>query len=195
MSQMIYVVIPTFNRKAHLLRCLGCLGRQTVATTPIVCDSGSTDGTAADVRAQFPDAVYIEGVPDQWWTGATNQGLAYVADNAGRDDKFLLLNDDTEFDEEYCQRLLQAPVAGPDAVLGSLCVDADAPDIVIDGGVRCNWITGGMRVLNAGKPVSEFPDGHCEAVSVLPGRGTMFPVAALEKAGFPDARRSPQPRR
>ncbi len=188
---MIYVVIPTFNRKAHLLQCLGCLRRQSVATTPIVCDSGSTDGTAAEVKAQFPDAVYLEGNPDQWWTGATNLGLTYVADRAAPEDRFLLLNDDTEFDDRYCEKLLEAPVNGPNAILGSICVDADAPEIVIDGGVRYNWLTGAHSVLNAGRRVSEFADGYCEAVSVLPGRGTLYPVAVLETVGFPDAVRLP----
>lgn len=188
---MIFAVIPTFNRKAHLLECLGCLARQDTDCVAVVSDSASSDGTAEAVGAEFPEAVVLAGTSDLWWTGAVNLGLRYVAERAGPDDYFLMLNDDTSFDPDYCSALLDCAQRNPGSVIGSACVDIDAPDRLIDGGVTVNWVTAANRNVNLGVSLKEFAKAHVEPVSVLPGRGTLYPASVLKTVGYPDERRLP----
>jgi hypothetical protein len=71
---VIFVVIPTFNRKEGLLRCLAALASQDVAYRTIISDSGSTDGTADAVNQAFPDALVLKGHSKLFWTGAVCLG-------------------------------------------------------------------------------------------------------------------------
>lgn len=188
---MIYIAIPTFNRKDSLLECLRCLSGQSVDVTAVISDSGSTDGTAEAVEREFPGTIRLEGNPDLWWTGATALGLSYIAGIAGENDHFLFLNDDTEFGPHYCAELLKCAERHPRSVVGSACVDRGEPEKLIDGGMRVNWCTAADRPVNRGRELSEFEHGHVERVSVLPGRGTLFPVSVLRDVGMLDVQRLP----
>ncbi|NKB21214.1 MAG: glycosyltransferase [Alphaproteobacteria bacterium] len=183
---MIYAIIPTFNRKGHLLRCLECLSKQDTEVIAIISDSGSTDGSAKEVAEKFPDAVYLNGHPDLWWTGATNLGLSYFQEHAAPNDFFLLLNDDTEFSSHYCGALLTLAMSIQNSIIGSACVDIENDDILIDGGITVNWLTAHNKILNYGTKLSDFSAGHAETVSVLPGRGTLYPASVLDKVGLLD---------
>ena len=188
---MIFVVIPTFNRVGHLLSCLRCLKSQTMVPRVIVCDSGSTDGTADEVARAFPEVTVLRGHSGMWWTGAVNLGLRYVIGHARPDDSFLLLNDDTLFDDEYVDRLYGCALRHRKSVVGSVCVDQASPGIICDGGVTVNWYSARMRSKNTGRRLADFPRGHTEDVSVLPGRGTLYPVSVIAEAGLPDEDRLP----
>ena len=120
---MIFVVIPTFNRKETLLRCLACLAAQDVAHRTILSDSGSTDGTAEAVKQAFPDTLVLEGHSELFWTGAVCLALEWVAGNADANDYFLLLNDDTEFEPGYLNALLDSAAEDPKRIVGSVCTD------------------------------------------------------------------------
>jgi N-acetylglucosaminyl-diphospho-decaprenol L-rhamnosyltransferase len=49
------IVIPTFNARELILRCLECLDDSAIAQI-VVVDDASTDGTSQAVREHFPDA-------------------------------------------------------------------------------------------------------------------------------------------
>ncbi len=89
------MVIPTYQRRDSLLRTLASLRDQTMpagAYEVIAAVDGSTDGTAAEVRAF--DAPYalsaLEG-PNRGRAGACNAGI-----RAARGDIVVLLDDDME---------------------------------------------------------------------------------------------------
>jgi glycosyltransferase involved in cell wall biosynthesis len=74
------VVIPTFNRKAALLRCLAHLERQSIAPDRfevIVVVDGSGDDTASDVRARpVPFRLQVLEIERVGPGGARNAGAA-----------------------------------------------------------------------------------------------------------------------
>jgi GT2 family glycosyltransferase len=182
---VIYVVIPTFNRTRQLIACLRCLASQTVENTPVICDSGTSVETSNAVKSEYSDVELLKGDADLWWTGSINLGLRHVVQMAKPEDHILFLNDDTLFDETYLEALMACARQNPESMIGSVCVDQTDPDVIIDGGIIFNWYSAHMRQLNIGLSLSDFDPGYTEKVSVLPGRGTLFSAAVIDRIGLP----------
>jgi glycosyltransferase involved in cell wall biosynthesis len=74
------VVVPTYNRKETLTRCLDALVRQTATPSMfevIVVDDGSTDGTSEMLRTrEFPFAFRSIAVPNGGASAARNAGVS-----------------------------------------------------------------------------------------------------------------------
>ncbi|MCZ6674891.1 MAG: glycosyltransferase [Verrucomicrobia bacterium] len=69
------VVIPTYNRRLTLTRCLDSVLAQTKLPVEIVVvDDGSTDGTAAWLRNSYPQVTLIEQ-KNQGVSSARNMGI------------------------------------------------------------------------------------------------------------------------
>jgi GT2 family glycosyltransferase len=81
------VVIPTWNGREMLARCLGALAGEPA--TVIVVDNASADGTAEMVRADFPSVVLVELPSNAGFGRAVNAGAA-----AGTGEAIVLVNND-----------------------------------------------------------------------------------------------------
>jgi N-acetylglucosaminyl-diphospho-decaprenol L-rhamnosyltransferase len=75
------VVIVTWNAGPDLLRCLQSLQAGATATgwEAIVVDNGSTDGSIARVRAEFPAVRVIANARNRGLAAGNNQGIAASA--------------------------------------------------------------------------------------------------------------------
>jgi GT2 family glycosyltransferase len=185
--QTIYLVVPVHNRRVLTERFLECLAKQTFRNfTVIVVDDGSTDGTAELVRDKFPEVVLLRGDGNLWWTGATNLGIRHALVNASENDAVLIINDDLEFDPIYLDRLYEAWQSSPNALIGSVVVELDKPDVVFYGGESVGRWSAKFRWINAGKRLSEFGRGYRMKVSVLNGMGTLIPISVFRKIGLYD---------
>ncbi len=84
-SPLLSVVIPTYNRKELLLRCLEALAIQTFDRSEyevIVVDDGSTDGTAAMLeRARYPFQLSSVRIEHSGPSTARNAGAAIASGN------------------------------------------------------------------------------------------------------------------
>lgn len=79
MSTSVSIVIPTLNRRPMLEHVLPALARQACQGADVeilVCDNGSTDGTAALVASLGLTAVKWLPGPDTGRAGARNRGIA-----------------------------------------------------------------------------------------------------------------------
>lgn len=105
------VVIPTYNGLHYLIPCLESLRAQTYRNFQIlVVDDGSMDETVALLHREFSEvSVLVLG---------TNGGLAR-AQNAGiaasRGEYVVVLNNDTEAESAWLERLVAAADAHPEA--------------------------------------------------------------------------------
>jgi GT2 family glycosyltransferase len=91
------VIIPHFNGKQHLDDCLHSLRRQTFSDFEVLLvDNGSTDGSQAYVRQQFPEVRLLELGRNLGFTGACNVGW-----RAAQGEFIILLNNDTEADSNW----------------------------------------------------------------------------------------------
>jgi GT2 family glycosyltransferase len=106
------VVVPVHNGWRFTKRCLAQLQSQTLAHTAIVCDNGSTDQTADNVRSSFHDALLVEFGANVGFPAACNRGVA-----AGSAEIVVLLNNDVECRPDFLEHLI-APLAA-DIHLGS----------------------------------------------------------------------------
>lgn len=98
------IIIPHYNGQQHLETCLGSLRRQTVNDFEVLLvDNGSTDGSQAYLRAEFPEVRLIELGRNFGFTGACNAGFA-----AATSPILILLNNDTETDPRWLENILDA---------------------------------------------------------------------------------------
>ena len=116
------VVIPTYNRKDMLMKCLAALEKQTVLPSEfevVIVDDGSTDGTEemlAAHRSSFPIEFYRQ--TNQGPGAARNLGLTRT-----RGELVLFIGDDIIGDERLLEHHLLAHAQHPEpgaAVLGHI---------------------------------------------------------------------------
>lgn len=101
---LVSVIIPNWNGRQHLVDCLTALRRQTYTNHEVILvDNGSTDGSQDLVRAEFPEVRLVELGTNRGFTGACNAGLSI-----SRGDILCLLNNDTEADEQWLERIVNA---------------------------------------------------------------------------------------
>jgi GT2 family glycosyltransferase len=71
------LIIPTYNRKDTLRRCLAAVtGQDYPDYEVIVVDDGSADGTGEMVQQEFPSVRYIRQEPNRGPAAARNRGIA-----------------------------------------------------------------------------------------------------------------------
>ena len=177
-------VIPVHNRREFTRNCLAALAKQE--TRIIVVDDGSTDGTEAMIRCEFPEVTVLRGDGNLWWSGATNLGAKHGLELGAA--CIVCLNDDTLPQPDFARRLAEAASQMPNTIIGAMAVDART-GCPIFGGERMNWLAAAPYPLlpKTGAP----PEGIVE-VSHAPGRGLLIPAAVFRRAGFFDADCFPQ---
>ena len=103
------VIIVNYNTREDLRLCLSALRESTLQAEVIVVDNASADGSAAMVRADFPEVKLIEPGRNTWFCGGNNLGV-----QAASGDYALLLNPDTIAPPAALQTLTDFLGAHPD---------------------------------------------------------------------------------
>jgi GT2 family glycosyltransferase len=172
------------NRRAETLACLRSLHRQggdRVALTTYVVDDGSTDGTGAAVRSEFPEVRLLQGDGDLFWNGGMRK--AFGAALAEGFDAYWWLNDDVELDADALEVLLATADelasrgAGPAIVVGAM----RDPD---DG-----HTTYGGRRRSRLRPLDFWvvePSGAPEPVDTMNGNCVLIPSGVAHLVGTID---------
>jgi len=86
------VVVVSYNVRGFLLKCLQSLAKDIAPFRHevVVVDNASCDGSAASVRAAFPNAMVVDTGRNVGFAAANNVGIRRLAG-----DYILLLNPDT----------------------------------------------------------------------------------------------------
>ncbi|MGE5236645.1 MAG: glycosyltransferase family 2 protein [Acidobacteriota bacterium] len=101
-APLVSVIIPNYNGRDHLERCLPALARTAHVTfETIVVDNGSTDGSAAWLAEKWPSVRVLELGANLGFGEATGRGV-----NAARGEFVAFLNNDTEVEPEWLEGLL-----------------------------------------------------------------------------------------
>jgi GT2 family glycosyltransferase len=183
----LYIVIPVHNRKGLTRDCLRSLRHQRFQSFKvIVVDDGSTDGTSMMIEEEFPGVIVLRGHGNLHWTGATNLGIRYALQSARETDYILIQNDDVVLDSDYCGNILNAARIKPGSIIGSVEVLVSDSAVIENGGVAVNWVTAKHRVMHHGEKLSSFGKNYFQEVSILTGRGTLYPVSVFQDVGLFD---------
>lgn len=107
----ISVIIPNWNGAKHLPVCLFALRRQTLAPHEvIVVDNASADDSRALLGRDFPEVHVLELAENRRFAGACNAGIRAASGEA-----IALLNNDTEADAHWLERVAACFAAHPEA--------------------------------------------------------------------------------
>ncbi|MBN2486438.1 MAG: glycosyltransferase family 2 protein [Bacteroidales bacterium] len=188
MPEKLTIIIPTYNRKNSLGQLLKQLINETILPIElqiIVVVDGSTDGTIEMLDTFYPQVHKILGNGTWWYTKSMNKGFSYAIKNFNNQ-LVLCLNDDVSLGQNYLKNLLEGYSGlGKMAILGSLSLKNNDNGLVAFAGVKSfNRLTDktthyypvlGKIDLNKCKPIKES--------ELLPGRGLLVPVEAIEKLG------------
>jgi len=172
--QKIYIILPVHNRKHITERFINCLSIQTHKCYHLILvDDGSTDGTAEMVMSKIKNVSVITGDGNLWWAGSLQKGYEWLLSNkisgAGL---ILLINDDTEFDENFLKRAASYFKNIKEGVMvQSICYSRQTGKL-IDRGTVVEWKNYTFRAARAG-----------EEINCLSTRGLFFRHSDFIKTG------------
>jgi len=105
------VIIPNWNGVHHLPTCLESLRRQTYPRVEvIVADNGSTDGSLELLARDYPEMQVLALGENRGFAGACNAGM-----QAAQGEHIVLLNNDTETDPRWLEKVAAAFERHPEA--------------------------------------------------------------------------------
>jgi N-acetylglucosaminyl-diphospho-decaprenol L-rhamnosyltransferase len=123
------IYIPNFNGARWLPRTLQSLRAQTERLDVVVVDNGSTDGSAAAVRSDFPEVTLLELGENLGFGPALNRAVT-----AHPADAIVLLNSDVECQPSFCEALQAGLNDGIQMVAGVLLQERE-PGLIDSAGV------------------------------------------------------------
>jgi GT2 family glycosyltransferase len=141
------VYIPNFNGERWLPRTLQSLRAQTERPDVVVVDNGSTDGSPAAVRADFPEVTLLEMGENLGFGTALNRAVA-----AHPADAIVLLNSDVECEPGFCAALTGALDDELDMVAGVLLQEQE-PSLIDSAGIVADRTLMGFDYLH-GEPAA-----------------------------------------
>ncbi len=106
------IVILSWNTRDRLRQCLKSLKTRAEI---IVVDNGSADGSAAMIKAEFPQVRLIENKQNLGFAQGNNQGL-----KKAKGEYFLLLNSDTVVKEGALEKLIDFLEKNPQTAVSPL---------------------------------------------------------------------------
>ena len=106
------IVILCWNDRRVIADCLRSIFANThsIQFEVIVCDNGSTDGSAAFIRSNYPSVQVIENGKNLRFAKANNVGI-----RASRGEYILILNPDTLIHDDALDRMIQLADQYPNA--------------------------------------------------------------------------------
>ena len=172
---MVYVLIPTRNRKELLEKCIDSLIKQTHKDIKIVViNDGSTDGTEELLKTKYPDVRIIKGDGNLWWTGCMIKAVEYTLPQVSDNDYILLQNDDTYMEDSYVSDLVEMSAKTNRMALGTTLKDIDSNKVIYNTHSFKNFLITPYVIDTDREVVDTF---------TINGRGTIIPVEVFNKVG------------
>lgn len=174
-TERLHILLPVHNRRETTVRFVKALGQQTRREFRLILiDDGSSDGTAAAVRALWPAVEVVAGDGNWWWAGCLEQGCRHLRRTGVADDDILLLmNDDVDIGPRFLEEALGEFRETRDTLLLARQVDVRTGEAIDHGGgVRADLRE--LRFAAAGAP---------EEINCLPTRGLFLKWRDMGRVG------------
>jgi GT2 family glycosyltransferase len=176
------VVIPSYNGRALLARCLASVMRHRPADPLraieiVVADDASTDGTAQWLAVAHPEVRVVSLARNGGFCAAANAGIA-----AARGRFIQLLNNDTEVTPGWIEGGL-APFTDPSVGSVAPLVLVRSDPARVDSAGDAYTIAGWPIKRGHGEPATAFAGRPVEEVFGASGSSAFFRTEALRRAG------------
>ena len=182
-AKQVHVVIPVLNRWEQTRKCLAHLQGGSFANLQIiVVDHGSTDGTAAGLKTEFPDVLRVEGSSELWWSGATNLGVRTALEHGAS--LVMLLNNDCYVSGDTLEVLVSHNTVNPKAIIAPVHRNLHSGEIMTKRGGTL-FLLGFPTLLLPGKSLYKPGTTDLTPTSlIMGGRGTLIPAGIFERIGL-----------
>lgn len=100
------IVVPNWNGKKFIGRCLESLKKQSTSANIVVADNGSSDGSVEYIKANFPKVYVLELDKNYGFAGGVNRGIEHAISQKA--DFVALFNNDAVADKDWLKRLLNS---------------------------------------------------------------------------------------
>lgn len=108
-GKLVSIIIPTFNRRHSLVRCLNSLQKISYHNTEIiVVDNGSTDDSVAILKKKFPKVTIVKLPENLGAVGSRNAGIKLA-----RGDYLLFVDDDNIVSKNFLNQLVNLAKSDP----------------------------------------------------------------------------------
>lgn len=109
---MVSFIIPNWNHRQLLAECIASIGDTAAALSYeiIVVDNASSDDSAAYVKKNFPEVIWIQNDANLGYAKAVNQGV-----KRSTGDLLFLLNNDVKLLQGSTEKLVRFLAAAPSA--------------------------------------------------------------------------------
>lgn len=195
LPNMIYIIIPVFNRWHYTNACLQSLLVQNFGGYKIiVVDHGSTDNTSQHIHDKYPDVLIVSGNSSMWWTAATNLGVKKALELSNPNHDFVLtLNNDLEVPENYLSELIKTYQNNQPCFVGSTSVNINNPNTIVYVGTIWDNFTAKYRSPAEVKFSYQQLTANYDFIpsDMLTGRGTLIPIKAFNNLGLYDEQNFP----
>lgn len=128
MNEKVTIIIPNYNGLMFMEPCFAALRRQSCRDFKVlVVDNGSTDGSVEWLKDQKIPALFL--AENTGFSGAVNRGI-----RASDTPYVILLNNDTEVEEDYVKEMLRSIEASPCVFSVSSCMVQMNNRLLMDDG-------------------------------------------------------------
>ncbi|MGV8964103.1 MAG: glycosyltransferase family 2 protein [Candidatus Saccharimonadaceae bacterium] len=110
-KRKVCVIIVSYNFEPWIDKCLPSVFASNVTSTVVIVDNKSNDNTTKRIQRDYPQVVLIENKDNLGFGKANNVGLNYAMQN--KFEYAFLLNQDTWFEADMLEKLLNAAEANP----------------------------------------------------------------------------------
>lgn len=167
MSYMsVWIVVLTWNNYADTAACLQSLRALTYPNYQVVVvDNGSSDGTPARVRSDFPEVHLLENTVNLGVPAGYNVGFRHALEQGA--DGVVMLNNDTVVSPDLLHHLVHAAQHPQAGILVPTAYFFSPPTEIWSAGGRYRWLPPAIimekRRLQLGDPprVLEYAIGSC----------------------------------
>jgi GT2 family glycosyltransferase len=181
------VVIVNWNKKDFLMQLIESLGSLNYKNYDvIVVDNASTDSSVKLLSETYPEITIIQNAINLGGTGGFNTGIRYVMDNNSYKYVWLLDNDALVENDTLRQLIRVMERDDKIGIAGSMIVDSDDRDLIVELGGFLRWDTIGVTPNQRNTRIgANLEPTEVEYVAIC---SALVRVDAVKKIGLMDER-------
>lgn len=143
---LVVIILVNWNGRPDTLACLASLRAVTYRRKRVlVVDNGSSDGSAAAIRAEYPEVLLIESPTNLGYVGGNNLGLRRAHELKA--EYALLLNNDTVVAPDFLERMIRVAVEPTVGMVSPMIYYATLPETLWSAGGKVDWTRGHTQMV------------------------------------------------